>query len=213
MFSKLQFQNFKSWKDTGDITIAPITGFFGTNSSGKTAILQFLLMLKQTVESSDRQRILHMGGDNQSYVDLGTSYDLIHQHILPGTISFSLTWHPPISQPKLELGSWIYSVDGAKYLLLSQDYTHIQFESEIYIDMTEIAVHKIVYQYTLKNALSFTADDLSEEYVTKTVKIGINMEEQGPSHPDVYRLFINPPTLEDVFLKNQSLYSVPLNSY
>jgi predicted ATP-dependent endonuclease of OLD family len=27
---------------------------FGTNSSGKSSILQFLLMLKQTVESSDR---------------------------------------------------------------------------------------------------------------------------------------------------------------
>ena len=36
-----------------------LTGFFGTNSSGKSSILQFLLMLKQTVESSDRSRVLH----------------------------------------------------------------------------------------------------------------------------------------------------------
>ena len=185
--------------------MAPITGFFGTNSSGKTAILQFLLMLKQTVESSDRQRILHMGGDNQSYVDLGTSYDIIYQHILPGTISFSLTWHPPISQPKLELCSGVVLADEAKYFWSSKDYTHIQFESEIYIDMTEIHVQKMVYQYTLENTPPLTADDFSEGYFSKEVKIGINVEEG--------HLFISPPTLEDVFLKNQSLYPAPLNSY
>ncbi len=91
MLTNLRFQNFKSWKDTENIRLAPITGFFGTNSSGKTAILQMLLMLKQTVESSDRQRILHLG-DEHTYVDLGTSYDIIHQHQIPGYLSYSLSW-------------------------------------------------------------------------------------------------------------------------
>ncbi|MBD2075496.1 DUF3696 domain-containing protein [Phormidium sp. FACHB-592] len=91
MLTNLSFQNFKSWKDTGDIRFAQITGLFGTNSSGKTAISQLLLMLKQTVESSDRQRILHLG-DEHTYVDLGTSYDIIHQHQVPGYLSYSLSW-------------------------------------------------------------------------------------------------------------------------
>lgn len=93
MLTSLRFQNFKSWADTGEIRMAPLTGFFGTNSSGKTAILQFLLMLKQTVESSDRQRILHLG-DDRTYVDLGTTYDIVHQHQLPSQISFSIDWQP-----------------------------------------------------------------------------------------------------------------------
>ena len=92
MFTQLRIQNFKSWADTGEFRMAPLTGFFGTNSSGKTAILQFLLMLKQTVESSDRQRILHLGGDQYSYVDLGTNYDIIHRYQLPEKIEFSLYW-------------------------------------------------------------------------------------------------------------------------
>ncbi|MEB3191491.1 MAG: AAA family ATPase [Snowella sp.] len=57
MFKQLRFQNFKSWQDTGDIKLSPITGFFGMNSSGKSAILQFLLMLKQTMESSVAQKV------------------------------------------------------------------------------------------------------------------------------------------------------------
>jgi len=53
MITRLQAKNFKSWKDTGELTLAPLTGLFGTNSSGKTSILQMLLLLKQTAESPD----------------------------------------------------------------------------------------------------------------------------------------------------------------
>ena len=57
MFSRLRIQNFKGWKDTGNIRMAPISLFFGANSSGKSSIGQFLMMLKQTVESQDRKAV------------------------------------------------------------------------------------------------------------------------------------------------------------
>ena len=91
MLARLRGQNLKSWQDTGDIAFGSLTGFFGTNSSGKSSILQFLLMLKQTVESSDRSRVLHLG-DDKSYVDLGTMYDVLHQHEDPGILQLSLKW-------------------------------------------------------------------------------------------------------------------------
>ena len=50
MITELSVQNFKSWENTGQLQIAPLTGFFGANSSGKTSIFQTLLMLKQTAE-------------------------------------------------------------------------------------------------------------------------------------------------------------------
>jgi len=56
MLTQLQIQNFKGWKDTGLIRMAPITLFFGANSSGKSSIGQFLMLLKQTVESQDAKR-------------------------------------------------------------------------------------------------------------------------------------------------------------
>lgn len=91
MLTNLNFQNFKSWKDTGDIRFAPLTGFFGANSSGKTAILQLLLMLKQTIDSKDEKRVLQLGDDN-TYVDLGTSYNIVYQHKIPSILSYSLSW-------------------------------------------------------------------------------------------------------------------------
>jgi predicted ATPase len=78
MLERLRIQNFKSWQDTGDMAFGSLTGFFGTNSSGKSSILQFLLMLKQTVESSDRSLVLNLG-EASSYVELGTLPDILHK--------------------------------------------------------------------------------------------------------------------------------------
>jgi hypothetical protein len=92
MLTQFRVENFKSWKDTGEIRMASLTGFFGTNSSGKTAILQFLLMLKQTVESSDQSQVLNFGNEH-TYVDLGTAANTVHKKQLPSSVSFSLTWN------------------------------------------------------------------------------------------------------------------------
>ena len=91
MIKELQVKGFKSWEDTGPLRFAPLTGFFGTNSSGKTSILQLFLMLKQTVESLDRKRVLHTG-DDFSIVDLGTFSDMIHGHKADTTLQVSLSW-------------------------------------------------------------------------------------------------------------------------
>ncbi len=91
MFNFLQFENFKSWKDTGVIKTAPLTGLFGTNSSGKTAILQVLLMMKQTVESVNQKQVLSFGSE-QSYINLGTYKDIIYNHSVSLPLSISFMW-------------------------------------------------------------------------------------------------------------------------
>lgn len=91
MIKELQVRHFKSWKNTERLRFAPLTVLFGTNSSGKTSILQLLLMLKQTVESTDRKRVLHTG-DEISIVDLGTYSDLIHCHEVGLALGISLSW-------------------------------------------------------------------------------------------------------------------------
>jgi len=94
MIDHIRIQNFKSWKDTGELQLAPLTGLFGTNSSGKTSILQMLLMLKQTTELPDRKRVLHTG-DSRSLVDVGTFSDLIHGHQSDRSLEFMIRWGLP----------------------------------------------------------------------------------------------------------------------
>jgi predicted ATPase len=92
MITKLNITNFKSWRTTGDIKLSKLTGFFGTNSSGKTSLLQHLLLLKQTTESADRSQVLDFGNE-KSYLELGTFKDLIINHDITKALEFEIDWH------------------------------------------------------------------------------------------------------------------------
>lgn len=63
MIDTLQLKNVKAWKDSGLVTLASVTMLLGTNSSGKSTLLQSLLLLKQTIASPDRTIHLNLGGD------------------------------------------------------------------------------------------------------------------------------------------------------
>ncbi|SFQ13531.1 Protein of unknown function [Nitrosomonas cryotolerans] len=91
MIKQLRIQNFKGWKDTGTIRMAPISLIFGANSSGKSSIGQFLMMLKQTAESQDRKAIFYPGGKN-SAVQLGSYREMIYQRNLDNEIAFEYEW-------------------------------------------------------------------------------------------------------------------------
>lgn len=94
MLTNLRIENFKAWRSTGDLRLAPLTLLFGSNSSGKSSLHQFLLMLQQTVESPDRRRVLHTG-DANTPVDLGGYLDLVAAHDASRPLDFSLGWDLP----------------------------------------------------------------------------------------------------------------------
>ena len=93
MLKKVEIKNFKSWRRL-ELNLAPITGLFGTNSSGKSSLLQFLLMLKQTKETVDRSLALDFG-NAKSYINLGTYHDVVFNHDEGTSISWNLGWHLP----------------------------------------------------------------------------------------------------------------------
>lgn len=94
MLTKLHLKNFKAWKDTGPIRLAPLTVIFGANSAGKSSLGHLLLALKQTALSADRKRALHLG-DASTQIDLGTFADCMHGHDLTKSLDFELAWNLP----------------------------------------------------------------------------------------------------------------------
>ncbi len=103
MIAELSAQNFKSWEDTGKLQFAPLTGFFGANNSGKTSILQVLLMLKQTAEQPpewNEPLYFGEGGSPVSLIDFGT---VIHRHKQDLSLDISVSWK--LSRPvKIHFG-------------------------------------------------------------------------------------------------------------
>ena len=78
MLKALILENFKAFGGRRVIPIRPITLIFGPNSAGKSAILQSLLMLKQTISDPDTGDMpIRLKG---SLVDLGSFADLVFQH-------------------------------------------------------------------------------------------------------------------------------------
>ena len=87
MITHIRMKNFKSWQDSGNVGLAPLTGFFGTNSSGKSSLLQMLLLLKQTV---GKDEVLFFG-DESSLVNLGNFQEVIHRHELGNKLYFGMS--------------------------------------------------------------------------------------------------------------------------
>lgn len=81
MFRHLKLENFKIWRSTGPVRLAPLTLLLGTNSSGKSSIIQSLLLMRQTVKGSDAGLDLNMGNpDAGDTVTMGQFRDLLCRH-------------------------------------------------------------------------------------------------------------------------------------
>lgn len=94
MLTSLSIGNFKSWEKLDKLSLGKVTLLFGENSSGKTSLIQSLLLLKQTAESYDRAQPLNLG-TRETYVDLGMYEDLIYGHERKNILSFGFDWLEP----------------------------------------------------------------------------------------------------------------------
>ncbi len=108
MFTRLKLTHFKVWQDTGDIALQPVTMLLGTNSSGKSSLLQSLLLLKQTVQSPDRSIHLNLGGnDDNDLFNFGDFDTVLHQGA-SGQRQFSLGFSfQSLTDTKIQAGEFL----------------------------------------------------------------------------------------------------------
>ena len=113
MLSRLKIENFKAWQEV-DLALGKVTGLFGTNSAGKSSLLQFLLLLKQTRNATDRGLVLDFGGP-AGLVNLGTFTDVVHGHDDEERIRWLLEWTLPrplkIPDPMRPRGGALFQAD------------------------------------------------------------------------------------------------------
>lgn len=101
MLTRLRIKNLKCLQDTGDLDIRPLTFLVGPNSSGKSTLLQMLLMLRQTVDSTDWGNPLTANG---GWVEMGAYPEFIykgeHQRELEVDLEFAGTVSGSTIKPK-----------------------------------------------------------------------------------------------------------------
>ncbi len=88
MITQYEITNFKAFSGPESIPIKPITLIFGPNSSGKSSLLQSLLLLKQTMNDTQKTVPLVFKGD---LTDLGNYRELVYRHDMENSFSVRVT--------------------------------------------------------------------------------------------------------------------------
>jgi predicted ATPase len=119
VLTHLKLDNFKIWRSTGPLRLAPLTLLLGTNSSGKSSLIQSLLLIRQTVKGDDPNLDLNLGNpDNVSNkpdsVTLGQFQDVLCR-------SASASPSTPANQFGIEF-RWAEEPDGTDSSLFSARY-------------------------------------------------------------------------------------------
>jgi len=93
MINEWQLSNFKSIREIPHLRFAPLTVICGPNSSGKSTIIQSILMIAQTLDSPNIRRPLILNGE---LVRLGYLDDILHHGLNSNSISIQckLQWQP-----------------------------------------------------------------------------------------------------------------------
>ncbi|MFT4925062.1 MAG: putative ATPase [Phenylobacterium sp.] len=111
MLSSIQLKNFKSFKNLDDLKIKPITVLCGTNSCGKSSILQSLLLLKQNKESGNPNQSILLNG---KYLNVGDIENIIYGHDKNTTMS--LTYEYEFTREELFASIGDTQIEGMQFL-------------------------------------------------------------------------------------------------
>ena len=87
MLKELKLSNFRLFDDEVTVRFRPITVLIGRNNSGKSSIIKFLLMLKQSL-SKDSPLFLNPQGDE---VNLGNFSGLQNSSLKKQNLQFKLS--------------------------------------------------------------------------------------------------------------------------
>jgi energy-coupling factor transporter ATP-binding protein EcfA2 len=95
MFKSMRLKNFKAYKDSGEVSLAPLTVIVGANNSGKSTLFHALLALKQTALGADQEALGSKGTPvlvtKGPLVDLNGFRDIIHTNADAKASSFGIS--------------------------------------------------------------------------------------------------------------------------
>ena len=170
MLREYQLTNFKAFAGPEKLPIRPITLIYGPNSSGKSSVLQSLLLLKQTLqEAEDPDTVLLPKGN---LVNLGSYREFVHRHDVSQSFSFKVKLE--LDEPELQEYFWKIvpkDFELAPILELHVAFAYDKEESNVMLSSIELFLGEdpsslICYRHLEQNS----RPDESETFQKTTLK-------------------------------------------
>lgn len=195
MINSISFKNYKAFSN-GSLELKPITILLGSNSSGKSSLLQLFLLIEQTMNNPEPyESALKLNG---RFINLGEDENLIKDKDLSKTlnIEFSFKALPYIQKLQLllktvdhqltQIGRMIERIknkesdqlDILEYTIFNKqyesfinevqsiEYSHQPIESEIYKNKS------LIFDYMISHH-NFLFEDFADKKITTNQKLSI----------------------------------------
>ena len=91
MLTSWTISNFKSIREVVTLELAPLTVFSGSNSSGKSTLIQSILMVAQSFASVVDDEALVLNG---RFLQLGRLQDVLHHDYDNQLLQVGFSWQP-----------------------------------------------------------------------------------------------------------------------
>jgi predicted ATPase len=150
MITELHIQNFKSHGNTL-LPLAPLTLLTGVNGSGKSSVIQSLLLLRQSYKKQRLDEALIL---NDTLCSIGTGKDAIFQSAEEDFLQFTL------KLDKQEY-AWKFSSSESKYFLPASEE-----KSHAFFNISHLSLYNNNFQYLSAGRLpelKYERDDLAVE--------------------------------------------------
>jgi AAA15 family ATPase/GTPase len=167
MLREYQLENFKAFAGPETMPIRPITLIYGPNSSGKSSILQSLLLLKQTLEEADNSTLLLPKG---KLVDLGDYREFVHRHEASNQFSFKMFFTLDIEKVKPKWVKEILEATNSALVGLKVDFGYdekiksLNFSLSIFLEDKFALLISYKPPRRLSNGIVMTPSDINLEH-------------------------------------------------
>ncbi|HEY9082682.1 MAG TPA: AAA family ATPase [Vicingaceae bacterium] len=210
MINKISLENFKGFKDLKNIKLKPITILAGTNSCGKSSILQSILLLKQTLESKTLNQTLLLNG---RFVHLGNFENIIYGKDSSKSIKLGISYN--VKKEK-------FSTDTTESLPFHFIFRHLLTENSFDLPQAEYQINYYVWIKNIENRSKSYIKPTIVEKVELDIKVKTNENKEFSEsyfraelteNKDIYSCSWKLPNVrhdksEDNFLKGKDKFKI-----
>jgi len=156
MLTNYSLDNFKSFSSNQSFDLAKLTLIYGQNSSGKSSIIQSLLLLKQTLLGRDKHAGMQTSGN---HIGLASPLSLINKHNSELDVGLSFSFKNQLSlsdyRDKLKQSPPFGTTD-TRHLSIEYGYTQkgndsASFLNELNYCATQNKSNKTIVSFCIKN--------------------------------------------------------------